>query len=323
MGSVGPPIGGQLVEVVHDPDRVVAGLLGRRGPLDHLVEEGGRRVARGEVGDLQSEAHAPNLTAHPAARQRSGAHHPVRRRNQARATSPCAAWNGRRVGSPGGAGRRECDTKKPATAASNTVRASGSSRPDGRVERQQRLRAAGRPRARPREPRRRGRRPGSPPRRGASRRRRRRRRQTSTLSERTSPWTRVEPAQAAGHEASSSASRSRWARAHGSRPAGGPRPGQLGPATEDGPASSRPATPTSARVTGVSSSCMAASAAATRSSSSGVPGMPRRAPGHHLEGQRHPGPVVVGVEQPGEAGRHAATRTRSRSRAGAAPASRG
>ncbi len=35
----------------------------------------------------------------------------------------------------------------------------------------------------------------------------------------------------------------------------------------------------------------------------GFPGMTRRSPGHHLEGQRHPDPVVVGVEQPGEAGR--------------------
>ena len=49
--------------MVHHPHRVVAGLLGRRGPLEYPLEEGGRAVARSEVGDLQSEAHAPNLTA--------------------------------------------------------------------------------------------------------------------------------------------------------------------------------------------------------------------------------------------------------------------
>ena len=57
--------GRELVEVVHHPDRVVAGLLGRSGSLDHLVEEGGRPIAGGEVGYLQSEAHAPNLSADP------------------------------------------------------------------------------------------------------------------------------------------------------------------------------------------------------------------------------------------------------------------
>ena len=53
---------GQLVEVVHHPDRVVAGLLRRGRHGDHPVEEDTRGLVGGEVGDLQSEAHAAEPT---------------------------------------------------------------------------------------------------------------------------------------------------------------------------------------------------------------------------------------------------------------------
>ena len=103
--------GRELVEVVHHPHRVEAGVLGRGRRGDDPVEEGGGCVAGGEVGDLQSEAHGPEPTGPTGRRARR--HHPVRRRSQARATSPWAAWKGRMVGSPGGGGRSDRSTKKP------------------------------------------------------------------------------------------------------------------------------------------------------------------------------------------------------------------
>ena len=112
----------QLVEVVHHPDRVVAGLLGRGGQGHHPVEEGARRLVGGEVGDLQTEAHA----ARTYRWERRGS--PARQPLAARQTPPhpCAAWNARSVGSPGGGGRSEWSTRKPLKAATRTARMSRS-----------------------------------------------------------------------------------------------------------------------------------------------------------------------------------------------------
>ena len=50
----------------------------------------------------------------------------MRWRNHSSATAPCAAWNERRVGKPGGGGSNERDTKNPLIAANRTVTASAS-----------------------------------------------------------------------------------------------------------------------------------------------------------------------------------------------------
>ena len=65
MGWVGPPERGQLVEVVHHPHRVEAGVLCRGRHVDDAVEEGAGRLAGGEVGDLQSEAHGAEPSGAP------------------------------------------------------------------------------------------------------------------------------------------------------------------------------------------------------------------------------------------------------------------
>lgn len=67
----------------------------------------------------RGRARTSSLTGCAVLRHR-GEHHPRCRRSasHARATSACAAWNGRSVGRPGGGGSSARAVKKPATAAS-------------------------------------------------------------------------------------------------------------------------------------------------------------------------------------------------------------
>ena len=146
----------------------------------------------------------------------------------------------------------------------------------------------------------------------------------STLSARTSPCTSVEPSHASGQPDSSSANRSRCARAHSSRPAGGApwRPARAHPpnmwrrySASGGQGRQRArgevAVQRRQRV-GDRGQLVACH-----------PGMPRRAPVDRVEGERHPVPVVIGVQEARERAASGAAPPTPPPRAGAGPASRG
>src|ERR1700733_3691929 len=91
----------------------------------------------GKLGICSPKRMQPNLPAHRA--RRAGGHQPVRRRSQASATSPWAAWKERRGGSPGGGRRNAPPRKKPPPGGERDGARGGGPRPRGGVARQQLL----------------------------------------------------------------------------------------------------------------------------------------------------------------------------------------
>ena len=280
-------------------------------------------LAGGEVGDLQSEAHAAEPTgvrgrAVPGVTSRCGV---GARRAPPR---PARPGTGAASAARAAAAAASATRRSPLTAARRTVTTSGSTRPRRRVAGQQLLGlgpALQHHRGRPGDDvEDRGRRR----RRGASRRRRRRPRSRSTLSARTSPWTSVGPSHGVGPARLQLGQRGRGARgAQGSSPGGASDRGQFGPAAEEvADVVGQRARATAAGL-GVRSSCRAARAPTTASSSPSVPRMPRRAAVDGVEGQRHPVAVVVDVEQAREGAATRAARPTPPPPGGACPGDSG